>query len=212
MYKIAILGRTSFTDHYVSIIKDIPALPIVTLDTAVLSYCDALLLPGGGDITPAFFGQENTRSHHIDTELDILQIKAFDYAFQNSLPILGICKGMQLINVALGGTITQHLSTASSHAYQGKDQYHSTIIQKGSILDILYGTHAIVNSAHHQGIQQLGKDLTAIQWSCQDHCIEAIIHNHFPILGVQWHPERLDPTKTTLSGIALFRFFLFQQL
>ncbi len=198
--KIAILGRKKDTGNYERYISALSATPLVTLSVGELASCDALILPGGGDITPAFFGERNTGSSNIDTELDILQFQALDYAIRLSLPVLGICKGMQIINVAFGGTITQDLPTSLYHRYKGCDQYHDTTILEGSCLHNLYGKSALVNSAHHQGIGRLGTELQAIQWCLLDNCVEAVVHEKLPILGLQWHPERLDSTKTPLSG------------
>lgn len=202
--KIAILGRKKDTGNYERYITSMSATPLVTLSPGDLSSCDCLVLPGGGDITPAFFGERNTGSVNVDTELDLLQFQALDYAIRRSLPVLGICKGMQVINVAFGGTIIQDLPTAAHHRYQNGDQYHITNILKDSCLDKLYGRTAVVNSAHHQGVGRLGIELQAIQWCPVDDCVEAIVHEHLPILGLQWHPERLDSERTTLCGAPLW--------
>lgn len=202
--KIAIIGRKKDTGNYESYLSSLSAVPLVTLSLGELSSCDAIILPGGGDITPAFFGERNAGSVNIDTELDILQFQALDYAIRRRKPVLGICKGMQVINVAFGGTIIQDLPTSLYHKYCGRDQYHDTTILEGSCLYELYGSSAFVNSAHHQAVGRLGTGLTAIQWCPLDGCVEAVIHEYLPILGLQWHPERLDSTKTTLSGAALF--------
>lgn len=201
--KIAIIGRKKDTGNYERYVAGLPATPLTTLSLGELSSADCLLLPGGGDITPAFFGECNAGSTNIDTELDILQFQALDYALRRSLPVLGICKGMQVINVGFGGTIIQHLPTAACHRYQDGDQYHPTRILEGSCLYELYGSGAVVNSAHHQGLGQLGSGLRAIQWCPLDGCVEAIVHETLPILGLQWHPERLDVRKTTLDGAPL---------
>lgn len=205
--KILIIGRRADTFNYERYIASLPAVPVTALNPGEIASCQGLLLPGGGDITPAFFGENNRGSRQIDTELDILQLQALDYAIRRRIPVLGICKGMQVINVAFGGTITQHLPTASLHQYCGQDQYHVTSIQKGSCLHTLYGESAIVNSAHHQSIKNLGNGLLPIQWCPLDGCIEALVHRELPILGLQWHPERLDPQFTPLSGHPILSLF-----
>lgn len=206
--KIAILGETSQTVRYRQWLLSASQEPIVTQTPEDILTCDGLLLPGGGDITPAFFGEQVKGSRNIDTRLDILQLDALEHALQKSIPILGICKGMQIINVAFGGNIIQHIPTASTHEYQSGDQYHQTTIAPHTILYSLYGSSACVNSAHHQAIHYSGQNLVPIQWCCTDHCVEAIAHETLPILGVQWHPERLDASKTSLSGLPLLRHFL----
>ena len=205
--KIAILGRKKDTKNYVNYVIRLGETPIQTLSPGEIAHCDALILPGGGDISPVLFGERNNGSRDIDTELDILQFQAFEYAIMQNLPILGICKGMQLINVALGGTLVQDIPTGDIHRYQDGDRYHSTTILKGSLLYRLYGEEAIVNSAHHQCVNRLGNGLRAIQWCPDDHCVEAIMHESLPILGVQWHPERIRKESTPVSGDLLLAHF-----
>ena len=204
--KIAIVGKRTETVNYVNYVKSLGLIPAVTLNTGELADCQALLLPGGGDITPAFFGEKNHGSRNIDTELDILQLQALDLAVRRGLPVLGICKGLQIINVGFGGTILQDLPTASFHRYDGRDQYHSTRISRDSWLFPLYGEECVVNSAHHQAVGKLGTGLKAVQFCPRDNCIEAVCHSSLPIFGVQWHPERIDPRKAKISGQPVLAF------
>lgn len=200
--KIAIVGTQADTRNYVRYVQSISATPVVTLNTEDLSACDALLLPGGGDITPAFFGEQNHGSRNIDTNLDILQLHAFDLARDRHMPVLGICKGMQIVNVALGGSILQDLpsSVAGRHKYEQEDKYHAAVNLENSWLWDLYGLEMTVNSAHHQALDRLGKDLIVVQRCPQDNCIEAIVHKALPVIGVQWHPERIDECRCGVKG------------
>ena len=203
--KIAILGRKKDTVNYENYVKKISATPITTLSPGELSNCDGLILPGGADIAPAFYGEYNTGCHNIDTELDILQFQALDFCIHHSIPVLGICKGMQVINVAFGGTLIQDIPNSESHRYDNGDKQHNTRILESSCLYPLYGGQTLVNSAHHQCVGQLGNNLNAIQWCTLDNCIEAIFHESLPILGVQWHPERLNLPE--VSGLPILNLF-----
>ena len=208
--KAAIVGRTQFTGNYEKALRSLGVHVQTLLSTGKLQSFDLLILPGGGDITPAFFGQKNKGSRDIDTELDILQIQALDLFVRHQKPVLGICKGMQLINIFFGGSMKQHLPTASAHEYVKGDQYHLTQALPGSVLHKLYGDRFIVNSAHPQGIDLPGKLLKVTQ-TCSDGVIEGIEHLSLPVLGVQWHPERLMESpkeKNAVSGAPLFQEFL----
>lgn len=203
---VAILGREHDTVRYEKALSSIQVSPITTLDPELAIGCDMLLLPGGGDITPAFFGQTNIGSQSIDTPLDILQLQALDYFVKEKKPVLGICKGIQLINVHFGGTLTQHIETAESHRYVGHDQqhyvYHSGLCRDDFFYQ-LYGTGTLVNSAHHQAIDKPGHSLL-VTCRAKDQVIEGIMHCSLPIIGVQWHPERFMEQ----GGELLLRFFV----
>lgn len=208
--KIAIVGKKADTKNYVRYVTDALAEPVVTLNMGEVTRCDGLLLPGGGDITPAFFGENNQGSGNIDTALDILQFQALELAVRASMPVLGICKGLQVINVGFGGTLIQDLPEASCarHRYEDGDKYHAALIEKGSWLHSLYGESVTVNSAHHQAIKRLGGGLHAVQWCPEDDCIESIAHETLPIIGVQWHPERISETLSGISGRKVLAYFV----
>lgn len=208
--KIAIVGKKTETVNYVRYIQAANITPVVTLNVEEVSACDALLLPGGGDITPAFFGEKNHGSRNIDTELDIRQLLALDLAMKSRQPVLGICKGMQIINVGLGGKIIQDLEPSASerHRYESGDKYHTSEIACGSWLDRLYGQNACVNSAHHQALGSLGRGLEIVQSCPLDGCIEGIAHRTLPVIGVQWHPERIDCAKSGTDGRKVLTYFI----
>lgn len=197
---VAIVGRSKDTVNYENALKQLNIPSVTTLSTGEAKACRGLLLPGGGDITPAFFGQKNAGSRNIDTELDILQLQALEYAVRSGIPVLGICKGMQVINVFFGGTILQHMPLSETHAYKDGDSYHDTNILPGTPLFSLYGSSLRVNSAHHQCVDIIGRELSIIQ-TAVDGTPEALCHSSLPILGVQWHPERLLPFFSTPSTL-----------
>ena len=179
------------------------------------SAYDALLLPGGGDVAPERYGQPRApASRNIDPALDGLQLGALEAFVSAKKPVLGICRGHQLVNVFFGGTLIQDLSTADSHiSINRKDQVHETRALEGSLIHRLYGSSPVVNSAHHQGVDRLGEGLRAVQWS-DDGVIEGMEHARLPIYCVQWHPERMNAGFPCANGAdrgdALFRFFVRQ--
>ncbi|MCH5259329.1 MAG: gamma-glutamyl-gamma-aminobutyrate hydrolase family protein [Lachnospiraceae bacterium] len=190
---VAIVGRSKDTHNYENALQTLGVSFITTLDMQEAAQATHLLLPGGGDITPAFFGQQNHGSRNIDTELDILQIQTLSLFMEQKKPVLGICKGLQIINVHQGGTINQHIDTANTHEWKGHDQQHHVYhngLNRQNFFFQLYGTSTLVNSAHHQAIDLLGRDL-AVVCRAGDNIVEGIMHTTLPVIAVQWHPERI---------------------
>ena len=190
MKKVLISCATHDAILYKKALQKYDIKPVLSASPENASEFDGLLLPGGGDISPIFYHRKNRGSTNICISEDIVQLLMFHRFMELEKPILGICKGMQIINVALGGTLIQALPTADSHAWHNGDRYHPTTITKGCLLSSLYGNYMITGSAHHQAVCTLGNELKAVQHA-HDGVIEAIEHKTLPILGVQWHPERL---------------------
>ena len=148
---------------------------------------DALLLTGGGDIHPRFYTQPIVHAADIDEARDLRELALTRSFIARGAPIFGICRGLQVINVALGGTLRQHID---GHGQVGGiDRLHETHTDD-ALLCSLYGAHLTVNSAHHQSVDRLGTGLHAAQCA-DDDTIEALRHAMLPIFAVQWHPERL---------------------
>jgi putative glutamine amidotransferase len=150
---------------------------------------DGLLLTGGSDISPEFLRQEipdpSVLDKHIDPERDRWEFQAVQQALSRGLPILAICKGLQVFNVALGGTLNLDIK-----GHNLPEQKHSDIQELRTARD---ASHRFpkVNSAHHQAIDRLGEDLEAEAWTTHDGIIEQIRLRNYPFgLGVQYHPER----------------------
>lgn len=169
--------------------------------------CDGLLLPGGGDLDPALYGQANQGSRGIDAERDQRELALCRAFLEQKKPILGICRGAQVLAVALGGTLLQDLPSHSGLA-DGSDRMHDT--RTAGILTSLYGPECTVNSWHHQAVDRVPPDCRILQVS-EDGVIEAFRHNTLPILAVQWHPERLCgrfSRPDAVSGLPLLQYFL----
>lgn len=159
---------------------------------------DGLLLGGGGDILPELYGAQNEGSYGLSRERDDLDLACIHSFILEGKPILGICRGIQILNVAFGGTLTQHLTTANRHMGIDGDLYHE--VRTDGPLKQLYGRSFLANSRHHQAIARPGRGIRPIAFS-RDGCVEAIMHERLPILGVQFHPERME------RGGAIFRYF-----
>ena len=170
--------------------------------------CDGLVLPGGGDVHPMFYGAAAAHCSGMDVARDLAELALCRSFLGQGLPVLGICRGLQVLNVALGGTLAQHVEGHSQ--VNGLDRLHPTRTAAGSWVRELYGHRFTVNSAHHQAIDRLGPGLEAVQWA-EDGIIEGIAHPSLPAYGVQWHPERLQEGGKkwdTVDGNRLFSWFL----
>ena len=175
---------------------------------------DGLLLPGGCDVNPSRYGKIPIPQETVDDDLDVLQFDVLARFLEAGKPVLGICRGHQLLNVAFGGTLIQHLPGAENHTSlpTGQDNTHRVSIEPDSFPAEIYGTEAVVNSSHHQGIDLPGKGLRIVMRSA-DGVAEAVEHEALPVWGVQWHPERMcfaHRRNDTVDGSGIFRFFLQQ--
>jgi gamma-glutamyl-gamma-aminobutyrate hydrolase PuuD len=164
--------------------------PVGDLD-AILGRLDGLLLPGGGDIDPAEYGETVQGSEPPNAQLDALELGAARWAIERDLPTLGICRGQQIVNVAFGGSLIQHID---GHAPAGpRDTLHHPMrVAPDSRLAIALGTTDVqVNSHHHQAVKRLGEGLVAVAWA-HDGTIEGVEAPHRTwLLAVQFHPEDL---------------------
>lgn len=173
---------------------------------------DGLLLPGGWDVNPIRYGQENNGSKEIRDDLDTLQLAVLDEFVQEKKPVLGICRGEQLINVYFGGTLIQHLATSIRHfpLKDEPDKIHDAVAMKGSWLEKLYGAAFTHNSSHHQAVDKPGDGIVIDSWSAADGVVEAYHHAVLPVFAVQWHPERMclaHARTDTVDGMKVFDFF-----
>ena len=158
-----------------------------TVERRNAEACDALLLPGGGDVDPALYGQRVAGATDIDRERDDCELALFRRFAAEGRPVFGVCRGLQLINVALGGTLRQHIEGHSR--VNGADRRHG-VRADDPWLRALCGERFPVNSAHHQCVDRLGAGLR-VAARAEDGTVEALRHTALPILAVQWHPERL---------------------
>mgnify|MGYP001302205307 CR=1 FL=1 len=172
---------------------------------------DGIILHGGVDISPKMYNEKQiVPLMGVDEERDTFEIKIIDRCLSHNIPILGICRGMQMVNVFLGGSLYQDITTQLPNSLKHRcpnlyeQNHHSINLVKGSHLHSLYGlTEAKVNSVHHQGIKKLGRGLKVQARSSPDQIIESIFldsteYKKSYFLGVQWHPEFQTPEDTSL--------------
>ncbi|MCI2056555.1 MAG: gamma-glutamyl-gamma-aminobutyrate hydrolase family protein [Oscillibacter sp.] len=206
--RIFICGSPADFSNYDRAIRALGGLPLFSASPEDAAGCQGLLLPGGGDADPALYGEENRGSHPPDSPRDAAELALIARFVENRAPILGICRGAQMLNIFFGGTLIQDLPDHSQ--IDGTDLFHPVEAIPGSELSHLYGTDFVVNSAHHQAVGQLGSGLRAV-CTARDGVIEGIAHLSLPIWGVQWHPERLVNSllpEGTAAGQIIFDSFL----
>jgi putative glutamine amidotransferase len=192
-------------------------IPLIQSDQTTLrgiyDRLDGLFLPGGVDLDPSSYNQQNDGSGRTDPARDEIELTLTRWALEDKKPLLAVCRGIQVVNVAAGGSVHQDLATqlpgAIKHDYFPKSgQYtrdllvHEVELTRGSRLSrLLEGSKARVNSMHHQGIKELGAGLLPSAYA-PDGLVEGVEspNGHF-LLGVQWHPEALaerDPRMNRL--------------
>jgi putative glutamine amidotransferase len=174
------------------------AVPLLLSPTAhvddVLDRLDALVLQGGGDVHPEYYGQElHAETNTLDRRRDEFELALLAGARNRAMPVLGICRGIQLVNVGYGGTLVQHLPDVTELDHEQLGTWdavaHRIAIAPDSRLARQMGATSMdVNSVHHQALDRLGDGLTAVAWA-DDGVVEAIEHQMDRVLAVQWHPE-----------------------
>lgn len=192
-------------------------IPLIKSNPAIDEYiqlCDGFLFCGGADITPLLFGQEPVNGiGETNISLDIFQIRLMKRILLTKKPVLAICRGIQILNVACGGTIYQdislkpgdalnHMQTSTSR----KDISHKIKTTPGTLLQGIIGNILYTNSFHHQVLDQLGDGLIASAHT-SDGTIEAVeMPDHPFVVGVQWHPEAMYRNSSEMR--ALFHAFI----
>lgn len=164
---------------------------------------DGLVLQGGVDVSPSFYGEKPLKPEWAgDSKRDLYESELVKAFFHKNKPVLGICRGMQLLNVSFGGSLYQDIQLCIPNSFQHRDpsfyelNHHEIDLVSGSSLSSMYGgaLKAMVNSVHHQALKDLAKGFKVEAYSCNDGVIEAIkMHQNDPndpyCYGVQWHPE-----------------------
>jgi putative glutamine amidotransferase len=200
-------GRHTLRQDYVRAVEaagglPLPLAPVAWPDPglALLDRLDGLLLTGGADVDPALYGEEaHPRLRLVVRERDEFELALVREALARDLPVLGICRGLQVLNVAAGGTLIQDIPAQVGAAVDHDPDVerwadaHEVEVQPGSRLREVLGQDMVpVNSFHHQGVKRVGEGLVVAATSPRDGIIEAVeMPSRRFVLAVQWHPEAL---------------------
>ena len=214
-------NRQFVTDSYIQAIASSGGIPLLIpytsdpdIDLYYLSVCHGFLFCGGDDVTPLLYGEElMTDKGHTDWETDIFHLRLMQIVLDHNIPVLGICRGMQVMNLALGGSLYQDISLRNTfslcHVQSSKlrsDVSHSVSLKNNSLLCNFLQETFYVNSFHHQCIKSPGSNLI-ISATASDGVIEAIEHSSLDFaVGVQWHPECMYNYSSDMQE--LFSFFI----
>jgi len=167
---------------------------------ARLGFADGILLPGGGDLSPAAYGQDRASEevYDVDEEQDAFDLAVASWALAEGIPLLAVCRGWQVVNVALGGDLEQHMAQPHRHLT------HPVAVDDGTPLAAAVGTAVAASCYHHQRVSRLGDGLRPIARAA-DGTVEAGDLPGSPgwFLGVQWHPE--DTAATDPAQVELVR-------
>ncbi len=193
----------------------VPILSAMGDPQVYANICDGVIFTGGADIDPIRYGETPYKEDmNIVKRLDEMELCVFEEFYKLGKPMFGVCRGIQLINVAMGGTLIQDIPTMvekpthRESIIPGKNA-HRVRTDKDSFLNGLFGDEFTVNTHHHQSVKKCGKGLK-VAAVADDGVIEAIEHESLPICAVQWHPERMigEENFEMQNMMPLFEYFV----
>lgn len=182
-------------EDYIKLVKKYNLIPLIIpfndVNESILSLCDCFMIPGGNDIDAKYYHSKNhPYSNLVDPLVDQLDFKILNYAVKNKKPVLGICRGLQVINVYFGGSLVQHIK---SKEHENALNHHLKL-NKDTYFKNRFSKPYIINSFHHQKISKLGNNLI-VEGTCK-RAIELITHQSLPIIACQYHLEKIDDNNT----------------
>ena len=175
-------------------------LPVLDPDAVehLIPAIDGILLTGGGDVAPSRYGARPiAETHNVDPMRDAFEIRLIEAAIAADLPLLATCRGMQVLNVAMGGSLVQHVPHVTGQGHDHPDRWREAVHRvkiepDGHLAEALGATEVEVNSIHHQAVDQAAPGTRAVAWA-EDDTVEAIEVPGSPhVVAVQWHPELLE--------------------
>lgn len=170
-------------------------LPLDAAPNEFADHLDGIVISGGADVNPQRYGAELDPTTEFEDIRDNYELALLGLAAEREVPVLGICRGLQLLNVHAGGTLNQDVPAHARYDIDPATLSDTVSINSGSTLAELYGTTTQVNSLHHQTVDVVGADLTVTARS-GDGTVEGLEHNELPMIAVQWHPEMLSTRDT----------------
>ncbi|MDO5713520.1 MAG: gamma-glutamyl-gamma-aminobutyrate hydrolase family protein [Tissierellia bacterium] len=193
----------------------IPYSPRACDGISLLKHCDGVIFPGGTDVNPILFDEQpSEKLGPVDPEVDDFLYDVMKECIRRKMPMLTICKGMQLLNIALGGTLYQDLSCRKEESIshlQFIDRsfpFHEVNLVKDSLMYSIFQKDSIyTNSLHHQAIKKIAPELR-ITGTTSDGLVEAIEGKEIPVIGVQWHPEDMVANPRNYFMNKLFKYFI----
>lgn len=180
-------------DTYIIAAKSVGLIPVFKYD----EDADCLILTGGGDVSPCIYGKTFSKAENVDIKRDQTELYFLEKYFKKRKPILGICRGLQLVNVFFGGTIAERVYLHDQ--VFNADRRHLVITKNGTFLRKIYGEKLLVNSAHRQAVENVGNHLT-ISGEALDGVIECLTYEN--VILTQFHPERMGKV-----GLKIFEAF-----
>ena len=198
-----------FYENWMIAIQGVEVVPLTAENKGSASGCDGIIFSGGEDIHPSHYGNPDyVAAYHLtdfNPERDRFELDLADEILDSGIPVLGICRGMQLINVHFGGTLVPDLPSFGKPPHSrdetGTDRRHDISIEPDSRLAHLAGTNGTINSAHHQAVDRVAPGFRTVAIST-DGVIESIERTSASdnyLLLVQWHPERMPDADNPLS-------------
>jgi putative glutamine amidotransferase len=202
---------------YLDLVRHAGGMPLVlpahgTFESELLDRLDGIVLTGGGDVDPVAYRRERSPlTEGLDVRRDVFELELAREAVARDVPLLAICRGVQVLNVALDGTLLQDIASEMPGAVEHRDlehwdrEVHAVELEPASVLESVLGSSLRVNSLHHQGLDDLGEGLVPAGRS-PDGLVEAVERpGKCFVVGVQWHPECLGPEHRSFE---LFRTFV----
>ena len=169
-------------------------IPLDVDPAELVPRLDGVLLTGGADVDPQRYGHESSTDAFPPEPLrDEHECAVLDAAYNDRIPVAGICRGLQIVNIHAGGTLHQDVPSHAGFDSPVTTEWHDVTFEDDTVLGGIYGPYLRVNSLHHQTVDEVGRDLRATARSGDD-SVEGLEHENLPMVAVQWHPEML-PTR-----------------